>query len=60
MIHLMKYINLILYILLSIFFSSNSFPNEKIISELKKGGNIIVANNEKNKKQMIKLLKPAI
>ena len=25
----------------------------------KKGGNIIVANNEKNKKQMIKLLKPA-
>ncbi len=37
----MKYINLILYILLSIFFSSNSFPNEKIISELKKGGNII-------------------
>ena len=37
----MKYINLILYILLSIFFSSNSFPNEKIISELQKGGNII-------------------
>ena len=28
--------------------------------EAKKGGNIIVANNEKNKKQMIKLLKPAI
>ena len=27
--------------------------------EAKKGGNIIVANNEKNKKQMIKLLKPA-
>ena len=26
--------------------------------EAKKGGNIIVANNEKNKKQMIKLLKP--
>ena len=37
----MKYINLILYILLSIFFSSNSFSNEKIISELQKGGNII-------------------
>ena len=27
--------------------------------EAKKGGNIIVANNEKNKKKMIKLLKPA-
>ena len=37
----MKYINLILYILLSIFFSCNSFSNEKIILELQKGGNII-------------------
>ena len=37
----MKHINLILCILLSIFFSSNSFSNEKIISELQKGGNII-------------------
>jgi len=37
----MKYINLILYILLSVFFSTNIFPDEKIILELQKGGNII-------------------
>ena len=37
----MRYINLILYILLSVFFSTNIFSNEKIISELQKGGNII-------------------
>ena len=37
----MKYINLIIYILLSVFFSKNIFADEKIISELQKGGNII-------------------
>ena len=37
----MKYINLILYILLSVFFTTNTFAGEKFISELQKGGNII-------------------
>ncbi len=37
----MRYINLILYILLSVFFSNNISADEKIILELKKGGNII-------------------
>ena len=37
----MRYINLILYILLSVFFSTNIFADEKIIIELQKGGNII-------------------
>ena len=37
----MRYINLILYILLSAFFSTNIFADEKIVLELQKGGNII-------------------
>ncbi len=37
----MKHINLILFVLLSVFFSNNVFSDEKIISELKKGGKII-------------------
>ena len=37
----MKYINLILYILLSVFFTTNTFAGEKFIPELQKGGNII-------------------
>ena len=37
----MRYTNLLLIVLLSVFFSNNVFSDEKIISELKKGGKII-------------------
>ena len=37
----MKYINLILLVLLSVFFSSNVFSNENVILELQKGKKII-------------------
>ena len=37
----MKYISLILFTLLSVFFNKNVFSDEKIISELQKGGKII-------------------
>ena len=37
----MRYINLIIFILLSVFFSNHVFSDEKIITELRKGGKII-------------------
>jgi len=37
----MRYTNLLLIVLLSVFFSNDVFSDEKIISELKKGGKII-------------------
>ena len=37
----MRYTNLLLFVLISIFFSNNVFSHEKIISELQKGGKII-------------------
>tara|TARA_Y100001970_G_scaffold152748_1_gene187030 strand:+ start:266 stop:820 length:555 start_codon:yes stop_codon:yes gene_type:complete len=37
----MRYINLIIFILLSVFFSNHVFSEEKIITELRKGGKII-------------------
>mgnify|MGYP000217854771 CR=1 FL=1 len=37
----MRYTNLLLIVLLSVFFSNNVFSEEKIISELKKGGKFV-------------------